>query len=30
MVGSILPLLVGMLLGNLDREMRAFLAAPCR
>lgn len=25
MVGSILPLLVGMLLGNLDREMRAFL-----
>ncbi len=25
MVGSILPLLVGMLLGNLDREMRDFL-----
>jgi 2-keto-3-deoxygluconate permease len=30
MVGSILPLLVGMVLGNLDREMRNFLgrAAP--
>jgi 2-keto-3-deoxygluconate permease len=26
MVGSILPLAVGMLLGNLDREMRAFLS----
>ncbi|HWL82502.1 MAG TPA: 2-keto-3-deoxygluconate permease [Roseomonas sp.] len=26
LVGSILPLLVGMLLGNLDREMRAFLS----
>ena len=25
MVGAILPLLVGMLLGNLDREMREFL-----
>ncbi|MDB5981241.1 MAG: 2-keto-3-deoxygluconate permease [Pseudomonas sp.] len=26
LLGSILPLLVGMLLGNLDREMREFLA----
>ena len=26
LVGSILPLLVGMLLGNLDREMRDFLS----
>jgi 2-keto-3-deoxygluconate permease len=26
LLGSILPLLVGMLLGNLDREMRDFLA----
>ena len=26
LVGSILPLVVGMLLGNLDREMRAFLS----
>jgi 2-keto-3-deoxygluconate permease len=26
LVGSILPLLVGMLLGNLDREMREFLS----
>ena len=26
MVGSILPLLLGMLLGNLDRDMRAFLS----
>ncbi|WP_029043417.1 MULTISPECIES: 2-keto-3-deoxygluconate permease [Cupriavidus] len=26
MVGSILPLLLGMLLGNLDREMRDFLS----
>ena len=25
LVGSVLPLLVGMVLGNLDREMRAFL-----
>ena len=28
MVGAILPLLVGMLLGNLDREMREFLSRP--
>src|SRR5207237_856151 len=27
LVGAILPLAVGMLIGNLDREMRAFLAA---
>lgn len=26
LVGSVLPLLVGMLLGNLDREMREFLS----
>ncbi|MGJ5177348.1 2-keto-3-deoxygluconate permease [Bradyrhizobium oligotrophicum] len=26
MVGAILPLLVGMIIGNLDREMRAFLS----
>jgi len=26
LVGAILPLLLGMLLGNLDREMRAFLS----
>ncbi|GAB7533919.1 2-keto-3-deoxygluconate permease [Burkholderia sp. 3C] len=28
LIGSILPLALGMLLGNLDREMRAFLAKP--
>src|SRR6185503_1220245 len=28
LVGAVLPLLVGMLLGNLDREMREFLSRP--
>lgn len=28
LVGSILPLMVGMLLGNLDRDMREFLSRP--